>query len=114
MAVRAIRTERHDNVWFDAADEPHDLSLRLDRIGTVKVAIDVIEKLNLPDSEFPARRTQLRLTHFTDELKRGSHGRLSEAAALSSCRSQKIGLDSFFRVAGEHPAHSQRFIVGMS
>src|SRR5262245_32054000 len=113
MAVSAVRAERHYNVRFDAADEWHDLALRLHRTGTIEVSIDVIEKMNLTDSQFRARCTQLGLTHFTHNSKRGSHGYISEAAALSSCCCKEVRLDSLFRVTGERPAHSQRFIVGM-
>src|SRR5262249_18644280 len=113
MAVRTVRTECQHNVRFDAADEWHDLPLRLRRIGTVEVSVDVIEKMNLADTQFPASRTQLGLTHFTDPLNRGPHGCISEAAALSSCCCNEIGFDSLFRVSSESPAHPQRFIVGM-
>src|SRR5262249_49263931 len=113
MAVCAVRSERQHNMRFDAADEGHDLRLRLHRTGTVQVSVDVIEKMNLTDTEFPASRTQLRLTDFTYHLKRGSHGCISEAAALSSRCCNEIGLNSLFRVASESPAHSQRFVIGM-
>jgi hypothetical protein len=62
--------------------------------------------MNLTDSEFLARSPQLGLTHFADNLERWSHGRISEAAALSSCRCDEIGFDSFLRVSRQRPAHS--------
>src|SRR5262245_4008082 len=113
MAVCAVRAERHHNVRFDSADERHDLALCLYRIDTVEVFVDVIEKMNLADSQFSARRTQLGFTYFAHDLKRGSHDCISEAAALSPCRCKEIGLDSLSRISGESPAHSQRLIVGM-
>src|SRR5262245_61597292 len=113
MAVCAVRAERHHNMRLEAADEWHDLPLNLHRTGTIEVPVNVIEKMNLTYSQFPARCTQLRLSHFTHNSKRGPHGCISEAAALPSRCCNEIGLDALFRVSGQRPAYSQRFVVGM-
>src|SRR6185295_4214769 len=113
MAICAVRAERHHDVWFDAPDQWHDLSLRLGRDGAVQVPVDVIQKMNLADSQFLTRRAQFGLADFAHNLKGGPHGRISEAAAFPSCRSDEISLDTLTGVSCERPAHSQRFVVGM-
>src|SRR5688572_2262831 len=100
VTVTSIRSKRSDDMRPDATNMGCNLSLGFDGIGSIEVAIDVVEKICAANSQLPGRGAQFRFTHLANDVQLGPHGSVSETAALAARRRYQVRVNPFLRIFG--------------
>jgi len=113
MAIRALRTERNDDLRSDPAKVTGDFLDRFGRVDLIERAIRIVEEPDFSEAQLCSGRQQLGLTRLADDVRSRRLLAVSEPTAFASGRCHQIGRHSLGRTFRQSPARSQRLIVGM-
>jgi hypothetical protein len=113
VTIAAIRPESGGNMGPDAANVSGNLSLYLNRIRSIQIAIDVIQKVDAANAKFSGGCAKLGFTSLAHNAQLGPDGGVSKTAALTAGRRDEMRMNAFTRVFGEGSAHPERLVVGV-
>src|SRR6476660_5931846 len=101
MAVRAVRIERDQDMRPHATDVGGDLFARFQRVGTIELAVTVVEQRYLADAKLRRRRPQLGFARAADDFRTRRGSRIIVTATFSARGRYDVGPDALARVLRE-------------
>ena len=117
MSVRAVGSERDDDVGLYSPQMVHNRGDNLTWVRTVEMLVVVVQQRDFANTQRRGGSTQLRLTDVRQRRWTGVlriAGTMATVAAAVAARSgQQKDVGAFGRVFRERATYPQRFVVGV-
>ena len=117
MSVRAVGSERHDDVGTNPPQVPDDAGDGLAGVRAVEMLVAVVEQRHFAHAQHRRGGAQLSLTDLRQRQRAGMLRIVGTMAAVTAAVTARGGqqkdVDAFGRVFRERASHAQGFVIGV-